>query len=86
MNKPIQHLEFEPRAGDFLEMLRDLGHLDDAAMERLTAELVSQARPGRVVTFDEVRRATAVLLFDAESSMRPDARELLTAEWPRLFS
>jgi hypothetical protein len=86
MSKPIQHLEFEPRAGDFLEMLRDLGHLDDVAIEKLTSDLVSQQRPGRLVTFDEVRRATALALFDAETAMRPDARELLTQEWPRLFS
>ena len=83
---PIQHLELEPRAGDFLEMLRDLGHLDDAGVEKITAQLVGQPRSGRLVSFDELRRAVAVHLFDAEASMRPDARELLSQEWPRLFS
>jgi hypothetical protein len=80
----VQHLEFEPRAGDFLELLRDLGHLDDAAVERLSGALVASPH-GRVVAFAEVRRAAAVALFDAESSTRPDARELLTQEWARLF-
>jgi hypothetical protein len=83
---PIQHLELEPRAGDFLELLRDLGHLDEAALEKLTTQLVGEPRAGRLVTFEELRRAVATLLFDAESSMRPDARELLQQEWPRLFS
>lgn len=83
---PIQHLELEPRAGDFLELLRDLGHLDDTAVEKLTAQLVAQPRAGRVVTFDELRRAVAIHLFDAEKGLRPDARELLAQEWPRLFS
>jgi len=83
---PIQHLELEPRAGDFLELVRDLGHLDDAAVERLTEQLVAQPRAGRVVTFDELRRAVAIHLFDAENGLRSEARELLTQEWPRLFS
>ena len=83
---PIQHLELEPRAGDFLELLRDLGHLDDPAVERLTAQLVAQPRGGRVVTYEELRRAVAVLLFDADAAMRPESKELLAQEWPRLFS
>ncbi|MFN7147705.1 MAG: hypothetical protein ACK4YP_28305 [Myxococcota bacterium] len=87
MSRPtIQHLELDPRASDFLEMLRDLGHLDDAAVEKLTTQLVASPRPGRLVTFEELRRAVAMLLFDAETTMRPDARELLAQEWPRLFS
>lgn len=87
MSRPtIQHLELEPRAGDFLELLRDLGHLDDHAMDTVTAGLVAQGRPGRSVTFDEVRRAAAILLFDTDAAMRPDARELLGQEWPKLFS
>lgn len=83
---PIQHLELEPRAGDFLELLRDLGHLDDAAVEKITSALVAQPRAGRIVTLDELRRAVASHLFDAEATLRADARELLTQEWPRLFS
>jgi hypothetical protein len=83
---PIQHLELEPRAGDFLEMLRDLGHLDEPAVERLTEQLVAQPRPGRVVTYEELRRAAAILLFDAETNMRAESKELLTQEWARLFS
>ena len=81
----VQHLDFEPRAADFIELLRDLGHLDNAGVDRLTSEFVGAARPDRRITFDEVRRAAAVLLFDGEGGMRPEARELLQAEWGRLF-
>jgi predicted amidohydrolase len=68
MRPPVDltHFEFEPRAADFLEMLRDLGHLDDAAFEGLTTAPVNTPRSGKVVTFEEVRRAAAVHLFDAE--------------------
>ena len=81
----VQHLELEPRAADFLDLLRDLGHLDPVAAEKLSAELVSQARPDKIVRLEDVRRAAAVLLFESEATLRPDARELLAAEWGRLF-
>ena len=80
-----QHLEMDPRAGDFLELLRDLGHLDDAGIERLSSELMAELRPGRVVTYDEVRRAAARMLFEGEARLRSDQRDLLDAEWARLF-
>lgn len=81
----VQHLDFEPRAADLLELLQDLGHLDESGAERLTGELVANAREDRRITYEEVRRAAAVLLFDAEPAMRPEARELLEAEWGRIF-
>lgn len=82
---PTQHLDLEPRASDLLELLRDLGHLDDAAIDAITGALVSRPRESQVVTFDEVRRAAALHLFEHEASLRPEARELLGTEWPRLF-
>ena len=82
----LAHFEFEPRAADFLEMLRDLGHLDDAAFEAVTTALVNTPRSGKVVTFEEVRRVAAVHLFEAESRLKPDQKDVLTQEWARLFS
>ncbi len=81
----VQHLELEPRAADFLDLLRDLGHLDAGTAEKLSAQLVAQVRPDSVVRLEDVRRAAAILLFESESTLRPDARELLVSEWGRLF-
>ncbi len=67
-------------------MMRDLGHLDDEAVERITGQLVAGPRAGVMVTYEEMRRVVGIALFDAEAGMRPEARELLAAEWPRLFS
>ena len=86
MTPPLpQHLELEPRASDFLNLLRDLGHLDEPALEALTGRLVATAHPGKVISFAEVRQLTATLLFEKESVLRPDARDLLNAEWSRIF-
>jgi hypothetical protein len=82
----IEQLSFEPRAADFLELLRDLGHLDDAGVESVCSGLVSASRSEGVIRFDELRRAVAVYLFDHESKLRPEARDVLSLEWARLFS
>ncbi len=79
------HLEFEPRAADLLELLRELGHLDDAAIEAIVAPLVTAQRSARVVTYEEIRRAAAIHLFEKEPALRSDMKEALGAEWLRLF-
>ncbi len=81
-----QHLELDPRGSDFLNLLRDLGHLDEAALEQLTGMIVAKARPGKSVSFAEVRQLTSAFLFEREAALRPEARELLQAEWARIFS
>ena len=80
-----QHLEIDPRGSDFLNLLRDLGHLDEPTMEALTGRLVAVAHPGKLVTFEEVRQLAATLLFEKEAGLRPEARDLLSAEWARIF-
>ncbi len=88
MRSPVvlAHYDFEPRAADFLEMLRDLGHLDDAAFEALTTAVVQAPRQGKVVTFEEVRRIAAIHLFENESRLKPEQKDVLTQEWARIFS
>lgn len=80
-----EHVDVEPAASDFLELLRDLGHLDDASVELLTSDLLRGASAARPVTLDDVRRRAAVFLFEAQPTMRPQQRELLGNEWARLF-
>lgn len=82
---PAQHLDLEPRASDFLDLLRDLGHLDQGAVDKITAALISRPRPDPRVSFEEVRRAAAAYLFESEGRLRPDQKEVLSGEWPRLF-
>lgn len=77
-------VDLDPLAADFLELLRELGHLDDAAIDRLTGNLVREGG-SRVVTLQDVRRAAATSLFASESELRPEQREVLQAEWSRLF-
>ena len=80
------HLELEPRGADFLSLIHNLGHLDEAAMEVLTTRLLSKSRPNNKVSFEELRQEIATYLFEREGTMRHDTRDLLSAEWGRLFS
>jgi hypothetical protein len=85
VNTPYLHVEIEPGASDFLELLRELGHADDATLERITTELMQSAAPGRAVTLADARRVAARSLFDQLPTLRHETRELLVAEWGRLF-
>ncbi len=85
MAAAYQHVDITPEASDFLELLRELGHLDDAAVDAITSSLMSSAAPRVQVDLSEARRACALWLTDQAERLRPEARELLYAEWPRLF-
>ena len=41
-----QHIDITPEASDFIELLRELGHLDDTAIEALTTGLMQNASTG----------------------------------------
>ncbi len=81
-----EHVEIEPAASDFIELLRELGHLDDVGIESLTSDLMRAGSSGKPVTLADVRRQAAIQLFELREQMRPDQRELLDAEWGRLFA
>jgi hypothetical protein len=85
MAQPYQHIDIAPEASDFLELLRELGHLDDRAVDTITAALMTGAAGGAVVGVADVRRACAIWLTDHGAHLRPEAQELLQMEWPRLF-
>ena len=83
---PFLHVEIEPLASDFLELLRELGHIDDMGMDELTGQLMRESSGKHSVSLADARRVAAAFLFDAQAQMRPEARELLNTEWPRLFA
>ena len=85
MRRPTQHLELDPQGSDFLTLLRDMGHVDDALVEELTSRLVLRSGESRQISFRELRQHIAALLFEREPTMRPELREVLRSEWGRFF-
>ena len=82
----FEHVDIEPAASDFIELLRELGHLDDAGIEVLTSQLMRAGSSGAPVTLADARRQAAIQLFELRPQLRPEQRELLDAEWGRLFA
>ena len=78
-------IQLTGRATRFVQMLRDFGHLDDEAVNRLLLGAADLQAPGVVgpVDLPEVRRAAAMLLFP-EGEVPQGS--LLLADWPILFS
>jgi len=85
------HLVLTPEAGALLELLQELGHLDDVSVGVITAALTGEGPeathdPDGLVDVADLRRAVAAILFDRESGMDPEQVRLLTREWHLLFA
>ena len=78
-------LEVSPSASTFLDVLVDLGHLDDDMLAVVNDRLLDVEAPDGIVSLDTVRRVTAEVIFERETSVDPELRQLLDGEWTFLF-
>lgn len=83
-------VEMTPAALGFLELLQDLGHLDETLVEQIIESLAPGlgAEVGETpvkVEYEDVRRGVARLLLDEQVRLPTPQRELLTKEWLLLF-
>lgn len=87
---PSQHVELTPEALGFLELLQDLGHLDDVlfeqVLESISKALVPEGATHVLVSLDDVRRLVASMLMEQEAKLEDPQRQLLEREWALLFS
>jgi len=81
----IPQVQLTGRAARFVFMLRDFGHLDSDAVDRLLLGAVELRQAGVVgpIDLDEIKQAAAVLLFREDGSA---IEGVLAADWPILFS
>lgn len=88
-----QRVTLTPAALEFLELLQDLGHLDERLVEGVIEAVAAElgAGPGTapgpelVVDYDDVRRRVASLLLEEQLRLPTSQQELLTKEWRMLF-
>ncbi len=78
-------LEASPSASASLDVLVDLGHLDDDMLAVVNDRLLDVEAPDGVVSLDAVRRVTAEVIFERETRVDPELRQLLDGEWTFLF-
>lgn len=88
---PPPLIELTPAAARFLELMRDLGHLDDrmyaAVLDALSTEVAASGGSGRVtIDRDQVRRLVAIGLFEIDNDLEREQAEHLHKEWACLFA
>lgn len=83
-------LELDSRASALLDALVDLGHLDEASLERVNQVLSSIEKPldqhgMAAISFEDVRRVASMALFERLPHLDGDARRMVEREWGFLF-
>lgn len=78
-------LSLEPNAGALLDLLVDLGHLDDRLLELVNDRLLDLEAGGGVVSYDDARRVVAEIIFEQSATMDTDYQRMIEAEWSFLF-
>ena len=82
--------ELDSRASALLDVLVDLGHLDEASLDRVNQVLASIDKPLNengmaLITFEDVRRVASMALFERLPHLDGEARRMVEREWGLLF-
>ena len=78
-------LEVEPAASTLLDVLVDLGHLDEQLLNEVNDRLLDAQPEDGVVTLDAVRRIAAQVIFDKAGDADPEQQRVLEQEWGLIF-
>jgi hypothetical protein len=79
-------VDLSPTASRFLDLVVELGHLDDSLIDRVNDALLGAPAAQGQIDLPTVKRIVAAVLFDAGDSLDADQRRALDAEWAFLFS
>ncbi len=93
MSTPIPFppiIELDTRASTLLDVLVDLGHLDETSLEQVNQVLSTIDKPLNphgmaAIDANDVRRVAAMALFDRAANMDGEARRMIEREWGLLF-
>ena len=82
--------ELDSRASALLDVLVDLGHLDEASLDRVNQVLASMDKPLNehgmaLITFEDVRRVASMAMFERLPHLDGEARRMIEREWGLLF-
>ena len=83
---PSSHvLTLDPAASSFLDMMVDLGHLDERMLSTLNDQLLELVADDGHVPLEEIRRLVATLVFEHMDETEPEYKRMLEGEWSLLF-
>ena len=78
-------LQLDENASAMLDLLVELGHLDEKLLADVNDRLLDLKIPDGKISADDVRRVVAELVFDQMDTMEPEFRMMLESEWGMLF-
>lgn len=78
-------LDVDRDASAFLDLMVDLGHLDDRLLAEVNDRLLDVDTPDGVLHVDDIRRVITQVLFDNAEELDPEFLRVLDQEWPVLF-
>jgi hypothetical protein len=83
--KPAVVLELDPNASALLDLLVELGHLDEDMLEAVNDRFLDLPLVGGAVTVDDVRRVVAEVVFENLDKLDDEFRRMLESEWGLLL-
>jgi hypothetical protein len=86
MPTPLPHIALSRDASVFLDMIVEMGHLDEAGLDALNDMLLDAPSDAQgFVALQTVRAAVAMVLVDTQSRMPREAQKTLDVEWSLLL-
>ena len=83
--KPTVVLELDPNASALLDLLVELGHLDEAMLATVNDRFLDLPMAGGTVTVDDVRRVVAEVVFENLDTLDADFQRMIETEWGLLL-
>lgn len=78
-------LNLDAKASALLDLLVDLGHLDEAMLSQVNDQLLDLDGLGGDIPYDQVRRVVAQIIFEHVGEMDPEYQRMVDQEWGLLF-
>ena len=83
--KPAVILELDPNASAMLDLLVELGHLDEAMLAAVNDRFLDLPLTGGAVTVDDVRRVVAEVVFENLDTLDIEFKRMIETEWGLLL-
>ena len=84
--RPLRVAQLSDDATHFLNILRDLGYLDDAMEDEVLDQVMEEfADARRNIELDDLRRHVAAVLFDRQYELDTEMIRFLEQEWRIAF-
>jgi hypothetical protein len=78
-------LEVDPGASAMLDLLVELGHLDDRLLNLVNDRLLDLAVPNGRIGIQELRKVAAEVIFEQEGTFDAEFQRVVNEEWGLLF-